>query len=259
VPDDTEFLVGRGGPAHFIAYNTSSPFLDDRTPCWKTESPKQGEIMKLYYNPVSTFAQKAMLGMYEKNIKFEPMLVDLMNPEKKAEYKKVYPLGKVPCLIRDDGWMIPESTIILEYIDGAFTTGTQLIPTDKDLARQTRFHDRMADLYVNEPVSVLFFAGMRPPEEQKQSFFQERMKRMKDTLDIVYPQIDKNLDKKTWLMGNAFTMADCALIPALGYARMVYPFETFKNLNSYFNRAVERPSYKKVMDEATPMLKAFKK
>ena len=215
--------------------------------------------MKLFYNPLSTYAQKAMIGMYEKNVKFEPMLVDMMNPEKKAEFKKVYPLGKVPCLMRDDGWLIPESTIIIEYIEGAFTTGTQLIPADKDLARQTRFNDRMADLYVNDSVSTLFFGGMRSPEEQKQSFFQERMKRMKDTLDISYAQIDKVLEKNTWLVGNQFTMADCSLIPSLGYAKMVYPFEQFRNIVSYFNRASERPSYKKVMEEAAPMLKAFKK
>lgn len=215
--------------------------------------------MKLYYNPVSTFSQKVLMAFYEKNVAFQPMLVDLMNPEKKAEYKKVYPMGKVPCLIREDGWMIPESTTIIEYIDEAFSTGAKLIPADKELARQTRFHDRMADLYVNEPVSTIFFGSMRSEEEKSQSFFKERQTRMRDTLEMSFVQLDRMFEKKTWVMGDQFTMADCALIPCLGYARMVYPFAKFSNLTSYFGRGVERPSFMKVMQEAEPMLKAFQR
>lgn len=168
-------------------------------------------------------------------------------------------MGKVPCLVRDDGWVIPESTIIIEYLEGAFSTGTQLIPTDKDMARQTRFFDRMADLYLNEPVATLFFGGLRSQEEQKQSFFQERMKRMRDTLDIYFTGMNKMLEGKTWAMGNSFTMADCAILPSLGYARKVHPFDQHKNVMEYLMRGTERASYKKVLGEAMPALEAFTK
>lgn len=214
--------------------------------------------MKLYYNPLSTYSQKVLLAFYEKDVPFEPVYVDLMNPEKKAEYKKIYPMGKVPCLVRDDGWVIPESSIIIEYLDGAFSTGSKLIPSDQDLARQTRFYDRLSDLYVDDSVATLFFGGLRSPEEQNQSYFKERLQRMRDTLDIAYQAFNRTLEGKTWIMGQDFTMADCALIPALGYARTTYPFDDHKALVSYFARAVERASYKKVLEEAAPALEAFK-
>ena len=215
--------------------------------------------MKLYYNPMSTYSQKVLMAFYEKDVAFEPMLVDLMNPEKKAEYKKIYPFGKAPCLVRSDGWMIPESSIIIEYLEGAFSTGTKLIPEDKDLARQTRFFDRMADLYVNDSVGTLFFGSLRSPEQQSESYFKERMQTMRNNLDVSYAAIHKTLEGKTWMMGDAFTMADCSLIPALGYARKTYPFDQYKNIVSYFGRGVERLSYQKVLKEATPLLEAFQK
>ncbi len=55
--------------------------------------------MKFYYNPLSTYSQKAMIALYEKQVKFEPVVVSLMTPEEsEADYEKVYPIGKVPLL-----------------------------------------------------------------------------------------------------------------------------------------------------------------
>ena len=69
--------------------------------------------MKLYYFPLSTYLQKALMAFYEKDVSFSPQLVDLRDETKREEYRKIYPLGKIPLLIRDDGWTIPESTIII--------------------------------------------------------------------------------------------------------------------------------------------------
>jgi glutathione S-transferase len=50
-------------------------------------------------------------------------------------------------------------------------------------------------------------------------------------------------------MGDAFTMADCSLIPALRYARELHPFDRHEHVTSYFARAVERASVKSVFDQ----------
>jgi glutathione S-transferase len=44
-------------------------------------------------------------------------------------------------------------------------------------------------------------------------------------------------------------MADCALIPSLGYGRTVHPFDRWKNLSAYAHRAFERPSFLAVTAE----------
>jgi glutathione S-transferase len=205
--------------------------------------------MKLYYNPVSTYCQKVLTAFHEKNVSFKPEIVDLADPKKREEYKKINVMGKVPMVVLDDGWKIPESSIIIEYLDTHFDTGTRLIPTDKDQARQTRFFDRITDMYVTDSAVCLFLdkVKFRPAEASVLAAAKER-------LNTLLPVLNEHFAKKTWVMGDHFTMADCALAPALSVMRVVHPFDSFANVKSYFGRIVERPSFAKVLADAAPFV-----
>lgn len=209
--------------------------------------------MKLYFNHVSPYSQKTLAGLYEKDVAFTPETVNLFDLESRAAYAKLYPLGKVPLLQLDDGYLIPESSTILEYVDGRFDTGTRLIPTDKDLARRTRFMDRQFDLYVNNTFQQIFFAGDKPgvPPADPNAREVRRIEGNKKTLRTVYDYLDGHFAKNTWALGDAFTLADCSAI-ALAYARMIVPFDDHPSLARYFGRLVERPSVARVLREAAP-------
>jgi glutathione S-transferase len=203
--------------------------------------------MKLYYHPRSSYSQKALLALYEKDVPFTPVVVTPGD----AELSKVTPIGKVPVLVLDDGWKIPESSIIIEYLDTHFASGPRLIPEDRDKARQTRFHDRIADLYVNNPMSELFFEGLKPERERDE----KKISASHERLDTIFAGIDEHLASgRTWIMGDSFTMADCSLVPSLGYCRMLHPFDRYRHLTAYANRAFERPSYARVQRELAPYL-----
>jgi glutathione S-transferase len=197
--------------------------------------------MKLYHHPRSSYSQKTLLALYEKEIPFTPVVVTPGD----AELAQVTPFGKVPVLVLDDGWKIPESSIIIEYLDTHFASGPRLIPHDRDLSRQTRFHDRVADLYVNDPMTQIFFDGQKPEGKRDP----EGVAAARARLDAVFTGLDAHLAKRTWIMGEGFTLADCALIPCLGYCRMLHPFDRWKNLGAYANRAFERPSFARVQAE----------
>lgn len=153
------------------------------------------------------------------------------------------PLKKVPLLVLADGWKIPESTIIVEYLDSHFSTGTRLIPDDKDQARQTRFHDRIADLYVTEPLMNLIFKRGDATASHTR-------------LDDMMTGLDEHIAKRTWIMGDAFTLADCSLAPALRYAKELHPFDRYKNVLAYFGRLLERPSVQGVFADMAAQLAA---
>jgi glutathione S-transferase len=206
--------------------------------------------MKLYIFPLSTYAQKVLVALYEKGIEFTPEIVDFSSNEARAAYKQIYPLGKVPLLVRDDGWLIPESTIIIEYLDTQIDKGPRLIPDDKELARRTRFFDRQFDLYVNDPATQIFFDARRPEAERSPA----NVATSRGRLDTVYAYLDRHFEKSTWAIGDMFTMADCAAAPALALARMVHPFDKHANLTRYFGRLVERPSFARVLTETKPYL-----
>ena len=206
--------------------------------------------MKLYYNPRSTYSQKTLIALPEKRASFTPEIVDLLNPDARAAFAKITPLGKIPVLVLDDGWKIPESSIIIEYLDAHVSTGARLIPEDVDRARQTRFHDRLADLYVNDSVAKIFFDSLKPEDKRDP----DGVAAARQRLDTMFTGLDDHLGKRTWLLGDEFTMADCALIPPLGYSRTLHPFDRWKNLTAYANRAFERPSVLAVQQEVAAYL-----
>jgi len=210
--------------------------------------------MKLYFHPVSSYSQKTVMAFYEKGASFDPVVVTLTDPVSKAQYLKVHPLGKLPLLVVEGGeWKIPESSIIIEYIDRHCTGGTRLIPEDLDLARQTRFRDRFFDLYITEPLTKIFFDGRRPEHERDPY----GVMRARETLTTALGMLDERMAKNTWALGDDFSMADCAAAPALAYCRMLHSFDAHKNVAAYANRLLERPSFKRVQKEAEPYLSTF--
>lgn len=207
--------------------------------------------MKLYYFPLSSYSQKVLMALYEKGVEFTPELVMVGDPAVKEAYRKVNPFGKIPTLVLDDGHVIPESSIIIEYLEGHHgDSGTRLIPAETDAARQARFMDRFFDLYINDTMQKIFFDGRKPEAERDP----RGVAAAKATMDIAYAMGDKIMGSRTWGAGEEFTMADCAAAPALAYARMVYPFNEHKNLVAYTERLLARPSFARVLKEAEPYL-----
>ncbi|NUP09571.1 MAG: glutathione S-transferase family protein [Polyangiaceae bacterium] len=210
--------------------------------------------MKLYYNPVSSYSQKALMALYEKNVTFTPVVVNLMDPAGRAELEKIYPVGKVPVLIEDEGRVVPESSIIIELLDQRFPdTGPRLLPTDPALALETRRWDRFVDCYVNEPMQKVFFDGMRP-EDKRDAF---GVAQARGLLTKACTALDAHLATRTWLNGEALSLADCGAAPCLSYLRMLQPYDTFKHLTAYAGRLLERPSFVRISKDAEPILKAM--
>lgn len=209
----------------------------------------------LYMHPLSSFCQKVLVALYENDTPFEPRIVDLTNETARAAFLKVWPIGKFPVL-RDEekDRTIPESTIIIEYLAQNYPGKMQLVPSDADLATQTRMRDRFYDLYVQEPMQKVVTDKLRPAGKNDP----EGVERAKALLQTAYGLIDQEIATKTWAMGDVFTMADCAAAPALFYANRVLPFgETHKNAAAYLSRLMARPSYARALEEAQPYFALF--
>jgi len=211
--------------------------------------------LKLYFHPLSSFCHKVLIALYETGTPFEPRTVDLFGEA--AEYRKIWPIGKIPVL-RDEAKdrTIPETSIIIEYLAQHYPGRTQLFPTDRDLCRQMRLRDRFYDLYVQVPMQKIVTDRLRP-EGKNDPYGVEQAREL---LTTSLGMIDQDMASKHWLMGDDFTMADCAAAPALFYADMVMPFgETHKNAMAYLDRLKQRPSYARVLKEAEPYFKMVPK
>jgi len=211
--------------------------------------------LKLYSHPLSSFCQKALTALYEMATPFEPVLVDLVSESGLAEYKAIWQIAKIPVL-RDEakGRTIPETSIIIEYLDRHYPGAIRLVPEDPDLALEMRLRDRFFDLYVNVPMQKIVTDKLRPAGRNDPHGVDEAKALLRTALGIA----DEEMAGKTWVAGEGFTMADCAAAPALFYANQVMPFEeSHRNVARYFGRLTERPSFARVLAEAKPYFELF--
>ena len=211
--------------------------------------------LTLYFHPLASYCHKALIALYENDTPFTPNIVDLSNESERAALLKLWPIGKFPVL-RDDArnQTIPESTVIVEYLDRHYPGRTQFIPADADSAWPMRLRDRFYDLYVHEPMQKIVGDRLRPSGKKDPHGVEEARARLRTS----YRMIDDEMAAQTWAAGDAFSLADCAAAPALFYANEVIPFgETHKNVAAYFDRLKARPSYARVLKEAEPYFAMF--
>jgi glutathione S-transferase len=115
-----------------------------------------------------------------------------------------------------------------------------------------RLRDRFFDLYVNVPMQKIVTDKLRPAGKNDGYGVEQAKTLLQTSLGM----IDQDMATKTWVMGDAFTMADCAAAPSLFYANLVLPFgATHKNAARYLGRLMERPSFARAVEEAQPYLK----
>lgn len=210
--------------------------------------------LALHYHPLSSYCQKALIALDELAIEADKHLLNLGDPAERAAFLAQWPMGKMPLLI-DQGRPIPETSIIIEYVQRHHAgPGRVLIPDDPDAALEVRLWDRLFDQYVMTPMQA-FTADLLRPEADRDA---TGVARAREGLSKAYALIDSRLEGRTWGAGEAFSMADCAAAPALFYATTYVPIAPqHGRLAAYFDRLLERPSVARAIDEARPWFKYY--
>jgi glutathione S-transferase len=206
--------------------------------------------LTLHFHPLSSFCWKALVALYENETPFTANSVDLRDPAERAALLKLSPIGKFPVL-RDDArdQTVPESSVIIEYLDRHYPGRTKFIPDDPELALQTRLRDRFYDLYVHLQMQKVMGDRLRPADKRDPHGVEQARAQLRNS----YGMIEQQMSGGGWAMGNEFGLADCAALPALFYGNMAEPFGgDNKNVTAYLERLKARPSVARVMKEAEP-------
>jgi glutathione S-transferase len=211
--------------------------------------------LKLYFHPLASFCHKALIAFYENRIPFEPAIVDLADAASSAAFRAVWPIAKMPVLHDDArGRTVAESTIIIEYLEMYYPGATRFLPADPDRAWQTRMWDRFYDHYVQEPMQKIVTDRLRPAGQNDAFGVAQAHAQLRNA----YGVLEQEIAARTWMMGDGFTLADCAAAPALFYANTVAPFaETHNELAAYLGRLMARSSFARVLEEAQPYFDLF--
>ncbi|MFZ5669364.1 MAG: glutathione S-transferase family protein [Pseudomonadota bacterium] len=206
--------------------------------------------LTLFFHPLSSYCHKVLIALYENETPFEPVSVNLGDPDEAAALRALWPVGKFP-VVRDgaSGRVVPESSIVIEYLDRRHPGPTRFIPADPDLALETRLRDRFIDIYVHGPLQKVVDDVLRPAGSKDPL----GVERARAELARGWDMLSEAVGEGPWMMGEAFTLADCAAAPALFYASRVLPFgAAHAPLAAYLERVKARPSYARVLREAEP-------
>jgi len=208
----------------------------------------------LYYHPFSSYCQKVLIALYEKELPFSPYFIDLGDQRQRAEFAAIWPHAKFPVIHDvDAGVTLPESSMIIEYLDGLSQAGLRLIPAEPAAARNVRLFDRTIDNYLHTPMQKIVADRLRPEGRSDPLGVEEARVTIATTCRL----LESRLTTNGWLAGPDFTLADCAAAPPLFVLAKLMALNAYPRLFAYLQRAMERPSFRRCLDDAREYRRFF--
>jgi glutathione S-transferase len=211
--------------------------------------------LTLHYHPLSSYCWKVLIALYENGAPFEPAILDLGDEAARAAHLALWPMGKMPVL-HDDARCetVPESSVIIDYLDRYYPGRVPFTPADPDQAWRTRLWDRFFDLHVHNHMQRIVGDRIRPAGRQDPFGVADA----KAQLAVALSYLEREAAARTWFSGDDFGLADCAAAPALYYADRVQPLTGAHGaVRAYLDRLTARPSFARVLKEAEPYFAMF--
>ncbi|NLD67916.1 MAG: glutathione S-transferase [Limnobacter sp.] len=196
--------------------------------------------MKLLGTNSSPYVRKVRVVMAEKRIDAQYEVVDVLASD--TPLTQANPLGKVPCLIMDDGAAVFDSRVIVEYLDN-LTPVHRLIPPNGRARIEVRTWEALADGLLDAAVLVRAEQTQRSEGQRSPGAIARQMGKIESALAA----ISAGLADKPWCADGRYSLADIAVGCALGYLDFRFPqlgWRTqFSNLEAHAEKLFARPSF----------------
>lgn len=199
--------------------------------------------IKLYDFASSPNCQRVKVVLEEKKLSYEKVPIDLRKgDQKKADFLKLNPYGKVPVII-DGDTVLYESCVINEYLDEKYPQ-PPLMPKDQAKRAKIRILIDYGLNHLDPSYQKIRLELMKEEKEKNQEAIESAKKELKNLLQ----RLDREMGNQPYLAGD-FSLLDAALIPR--FLRMegfrVLPDPSLPNLGKWLQRMKERPSVQAIM------------
>jgi glutathione S-transferase len=188
--------------------------------------------MKYYFSSGSC-SLSPRIALQEAGFVHDSEAVDLRAKKTASggDFLAVNPKGYVPALVLDDGQLLTENAVMLQYIADS-KPETKLAPQGGGMERY-RFEEWLTFIgtELHKGFAPLFNPKMTP----------ELRESLVDRLKLRFALVTKQIDGKTYLFGDGFTVADGYLFTMLTWARR-HKVEVGAALDAYFDRVKARPT-----------------
>jgi glutathione S-transferase len=209
--------------------------------------------MKLYGGDLSPFVQRVKMQLAAKGMAYE--YAPPPGGMKSEEYLAINPIGKIPCFVTDSGMTLPESEVIVEYIEDAYPK-PMLRPRKPDERAQVRLISRVSDLYLVPAMGKTF--GLMAPSRDPAA-----VSAALEEVNKALANLERVMSGKKHAAGNKFTVADCAITPILFFISRLTAvlgvkavFRPYKNLAKYWKSREKDPISALAIDEMARDMKA---
>ena len=202
--------------------------------------------MRLVIATPSPFARKARVALLEKALAHELVV---QNPWQQTIAQN--PLGKVPVLFRDDGRVVHDSSVIVEYLE---TLGAppRLIPADPVERVTHKQVEAIAD-GICDAVVLIVTERSRPAEKQSADWIARQAAKIPSALD----ELERLLGANESFTAHGYGLAEIATGCALGYLDLRYPELDWRDarraLTALAARLAERASFAQTLPKAQPV------
>ncbi|MBI2360506.1 MAG: glutathione S-transferase family protein [Deltaproteobacteria bacterium] len=199
--------------------------------------------IQLYDFASSPNCQRVKVVLAEKNLSYDAVPVDLRKGEqKKADFLKLNPYGKVPVII-DGDTVVYESCIINEYLEEKYPA-PPLLPNDPAKKAKIRILIDYGLNHLDAPYQKLRMELMKEEKERNHELLDSAKRELKNLLQ----RFEREIGDKPYLAGE-FSLLDAALVPR--FLRMegfgVLPDSALPRLGKWLERIKQRPSIKAIM------------
>ena len=200
--------------------------------------------LRLIASPTSPYARKVRIVMSEKKIECELDMTDPWSAD--SVITQANPLGKVPCLIMDDGGAVFDSRVIVEYLDTLTPVG-HLIPGSGRQRVEVRTWEALSDGITDALVTIRLEHTQRPEHARSAAWIERQRSKVVAGLGAAAAA----LADKAWCNSERFTLADIALGVTLGYLDFRFPEIAWRddhpNLARHFEKLATRPSFQETL------------
>jgi glutathione S-transferase len=197
--------------------------------------------MKLIGSLASPYVRKVRIVMAEKKIDYELVLEDVWAADTRIQHSN--PLGKVPCLVMEEGGAMFDSRVIVEYLDTLTPVGKLIPPNSRERA-EVKCWEALADGVLDAGILVRLEKTRRTEAQQSEEWISRQMDKVHGGLK----SMSSGLKDTPFCAGNHYTLADVAVGCALGWLSFRFPEIDWRgdypNLAKLFDKLSERPSFK---------------
>jgi glutathione S-transferase len=208
-------------------------------------------MRRLYHLPLSPFCRKIRLVLAEKKIEVE--LVEEKTWERRMDFLRLNPSGKVPVL-RVDDLVLAESGAIFEYLEEVYPEPALLPKRPADRAEVRRLVAWFDDKFHHEVTANLLYERVNKKLAKAGHPESARIKAGSRNIKYHLDYIGWLIDHRRWLAGDQMTIADFAAAAQLSCLDYVGDVDWTRSqgLHDWYSKIKSRPAFRSILADLVP-------